>query len=290
MRLLSWNIQWGRGCDGRVDLARIAAVLAQAGWPEVVCLQEVAVNFGGLAGGSCEDEAAWFAAAMPAYTPIYGAATDVPHALGGRSQFGNLLLARLPVLQVWRHLLPWPADPAHPSMQRLCVEAVVQCGDAALRVLTTHLEYYSATQRLAQARALRALHAETCARARAQGSPKSGGASDSTFAILPLPQRAVLCGDFNCKPDGAALACLLDPYDDATPPWRDAWTLAHPGEPHAPSVGLHGCDWPDHPYCCDYVLVTDDLAGAVTGLDVIADTAASDHQPLCLSLQLSGQS
>ncbi len=31
MRLLSWNIQWGRGLDGRVDLPRIvAAIQAEA--------------------------------------------------------------------------------------------------------------------------------------------------------------------------------------------------------------------------------------------------------------------
>ncbi|MBX3668411.1 MAG: endonuclease/exonuclease/phosphatase family protein [Rhodocyclaceae bacterium] len=286
MRVLSWNIQWGRGCDGRVDLARMASVLAAAGWPEVICLQEVAVNFPGLAGGSGEDEVAWITAALPDYTPIYAPATDVPHAAGGRSQFGNMVLSRLPVLQVWRHLLPWPADPALPSMQRVCLEAVVQACDGPLRVMTTHLEYYSAMQRLAQAEALRGLHAEACAQGRAQRIRQSGGASDSTFAVLPRPARAVLCGDFNCKPDGAALVRLLAPYDDATPAWQDAWCLAHAGQPHAPTVGLHGCEWPDHAYCCDFMLVTADLAGAVAGLDVLSDTAASDHQPVLLSLRL----
>src|SRR3569832_2499746 len=29
MKLLSWNIQWGRGMDGRVDLARIVRTLRQ---------------------------------------------------------------------------------------------------------------------------------------------------------------------------------------------------------------------------------------------------------------------
>ena len=28
MRILNWNIQWGRGIDGRVDLARTAGVHA----------------------------------------------------------------------------------------------------------------------------------------------------------------------------------------------------------------------------------------------------------------------
>ncbi|HQV09649.1 MAG TPA: endonuclease, partial [Thauera sp.] len=51
MRLLTWNIQWGRGADGRVDLARTVAAIRAAGDFDVICLQEVACNFPGLAGG-----------------------------------------------------------------------------------------------------------------------------------------------------------------------------------------------------------------------------------------------
>ena len=47
--------------------------------------------------------------------------------------------------------------------------------------------------------------------------------------------------------------------DDA-PAWRDAWQLLHPGRPHPPSVGLHGAEWPDRAYCCDFFFVTEDLA------------------------------
>ena len=48
MRLLTWNIQWGRGADGRVDLARTVAAIRAAGEVDVICLQEVACNFPGL--------------------------------------------------------------------------------------------------------------------------------------------------------------------------------------------------------------------------------------------------
>ena len=58
MRLLTWNIQWGRGADGRVDLARTVAAIRAAGEVDVICLQEVACNFPGLAGGVREDEPA----------------------------------------------------------------------------------------------------------------------------------------------------------------------------------------------------------------------------------------
>lgn len=64
IRILSWNIQWGRGMDGCVDLERIARTigLVQA---DVVCLQEVAVNHPGLPGGPVGDQAAQLAVTRP---------------------------------------------------------------------------------------------------------------------------------------------------------------------------------------------------------------------------------
>ncbi len=44
MKLLNWNIQWGRGMDGRVGVARILRTIHQLGDFDVICLQEVAVN------------------------------------------------------------------------------------------------------------------------------------------------------------------------------------------------------------------------------------------------------
>ncbi|PKO73136.1 MAG: endonuclease, partial [Betaproteobacteria bacterium HGW-Betaproteobacteria-17] len=88
MKLLSWNIQWGRGLDGRVDLARILRTIDQLGGFDVICLQEVAVNFPGLPGSRGEDQVAELSAGLPGYTALYGAATDIPDGRGGRSQFG----------------------------------------------------------------------------------------------------------------------------------------------------------------------------------------------------------
>jgi endonuclease/exonuclease/phosphatase family metal-dependent hydrolase len=65
---------------------------------------------------------------------------------------------------------------------------------------------------------------------------------------------------------------------------RDAWNLARPGETHAPTVGANGAEWPDHPYCCDFFFVSEDLAPRVTAVAVDAATAASDHQPVLLTL------
>ena len=281
MRIMSWNIQWGRGADGRVELERtIASICAAA--PDIICLQEVARNFDGLAGGDGGDELERLTSAFPAHTPVFGAAVDVARVSGGRGQFGNLVLSRVPVLQVFRHLLPNPPDPRVPSMQRACVEVVVAGSFGPLRVMTTHLEYYSALQRLAQAKALSALQCEVAAsQVEGRGDGKD---RNPAFARRPRPVAAVLCGDFNCEPGSRE-------YDElaraASPPeagWHDAWSLANPAIPHAPTVGLHGAEWPDRPYCCDFVWVAGEACRRLRKLDVDASTAASDHQPLLLEL------
>jgi endonuclease/exonuclease/phosphatase family metal-dependent hydrolase len=42
MRSISWNVQWCRGMDGRVDPKRIAAEARRLADPDVICLQELA--------------------------------------------------------------------------------------------------------------------------------------------------------------------------------------------------------------------------------------------------------
>lgn len=282
MRILSWNIQWGRGLDGVVDLARIARTIRAHGAFDLICLQEVAVNFPGLAGSRGEDQVALLAAEFPDYRAVYAPATDVPDADGRRKQFGNLLLSRLPVGQVWRHLLPWPADATVPSMQRVLLEAVVGRGPAAMRVLTTHLEYYSPAMRAAQVAALRALHAEACAQARA---PRAGdGETGGSFEVFARPAAAVLCGDLNGAPDAAERSRLLAPYDDGTPAWRDAWQILHGDAPHPPTAGVHRQSFTDRPVCYDFFFLSADLAPRLRTLEVDAATTASDHQPVWIEL------
>jgi endonuclease/exonuclease/phosphatase family metal-dependent hydrolase len=281
MRLLSWNIQWGRGMDGRVELARIAGVIRALGDFDAICLQEVAVNFPGLPGGRDENQVATLAALFPDHTPIYGAATDVPNPHGGRSQFGNLILSRLPVGQVWRHLLPWPAEPGVPSMQRVLVEAAVDADVGPLRVMTTHLEYYSQAQRGAQIDAIRRLHAEASVLSRRVPLPDETGGS---FEVFPRPVEAVLCGDMNFPARAPERARMLAPFSGGEPPFHDAWDVLHPGAPHAPTCGIHPVGFVDRPECFDFVFLTGGLVSRLAAHGIDAATAASDHQPVWVEL------
>ncbi|MFN0040274.1 MAG: endonuclease/exonuclease/phosphatase family protein [Burkholderiales bacterium] len=281
MNLITWNIQWGRGVDGNVDLQRIVRAARQMADFDVLCLQEVAVNFPGLPGSRGEDQVKEFSRLLPGFSAHFGAATDLADDKGVRRQFGNLILSRLPVLQVFRHLLPWPAAPDVKSMQRIALEVILQASFGPLRVVTTHLEYYSLEQRMAQVKALRSLHAEACSHARWHGISGNQG---EPFERMPRPACAILTGDFNFQPESAEYQRLTARFTDDVPSWVDAWIFNHPGQPHAPTAGVHENSWAKTPYCCDFVYVTEDLAPSVRTVTVDHATQASDHQPVMLRI------
>lgn len=269
--------------DGCVDLERIVDTLRSHGEFDVICLQEVARNFADLPGSAGQDDMATLAEMLPGYQGIYGAATDLPDGQGRRKRFGNAIFSRLPIGQVFRHRLPWPPDPTVPSMQRMLLEAVIEAPFGPVRVMTTHLEYYSRRQREAQIDAIRALHAEACAQARSS-RPAEEGVS-GPFAVFPRPCTAILCGDMNFPATAPERVRLLTPFDANTPAWLDAWEMTHPGVPHPPTAGIHKVDWLDAPSCFDFVFVSADLAPRLIDMATDALTAASDHQPVWVELR-----
>jgi endonuclease/exonuclease/phosphatase family metal-dependent hydrolase len=280
MHLITWNIQWGRGVDGRVDLGRIADRVRALGNFDVMCFQEVADNYPELPGNGDADQFAALAALFPGFTPIEGIAVDVPGATR-RKRFGNLILSRLPVHSARRHALPWPADASRDSMPRVAVEAVVQAPFGPLRVTTTHLEYYSAVQRMAQARRLRELHAEACARALA-GPIRTPRESNATFAQTPQPTAAILTGDFNYPPEAPEHPEIQSPLDNGGPRYRDAWASAHGTRPHEPTFCVHDHSWKDTPYCCDFIFASEGLRVASVRVD--GEARESDHQPVAIEV------
>ena len=280
--LITWNIQWGRGCDGVVDLRRIIDTARGLADFDVLCLQEVASNYPGLPGSRGEDQPVLLAQLLPGYTPVFGVATDVLAGDGSRRLFGNMILSRLPVVQAFRHLLPWPVDSAVTSMQRVLVEAVIESPFGAVRVMTTHLEYYSAVQRAAQVERIRELHAESALRAsRERKLDDSGG----PFRSMRRAGSAILTADFNFRPDDPLHDRLTAPNADGVPPFRDAWQVLYPGVPHPPSLGLFDREQWHDAFCCDFVYVTDDLCPRIAAVRIDQETAASDHQPVVLTLK-----
>ncbi len=282
MNLISWNIQSCRGCDGRVDAKRIAGVCRDMADFDVLCFQEVARNYADLPGSPGEDQFALLAGLLPGFTALEGKAVDAFAADGTRRQFGNLILARYPVLQVFAHLLPWPADSAVPSMQRVALEAVLAAPFGPVRVTTTHLEYYSEMQRRQQVNRLRELHAEAAAH---RGDGKHAQKEGGPFETLPRPASAILTADFNFRADDPLHARITAPYSDATPAYRDAWAVRHGEKPHDHTLGVHDrAQWPEA-FACDFIFLTEDIAGRVEDVVVNRETDASDHQPVLLRLK-----
>jgi endonuclease/exonuclease/phosphatase family metal-dependent hydrolase len=283
MILITWNIQWGRGVDRRVDLERIVRTVRAMADFDVLCLQEVADNFPGLEGVGCACQFEAMAALLPDFHAVEGIAVDRCTPKVGRQRLGNMLLCRDAPLQVLRHQLPWPADSHQASMPRMALEVVLPAPGGALRVMTTHLEYYAAGQRAAQVEALRALQAEASGHA---GLPERAEQRGKPFETRPRNSRGVLCGDFNCGSADPMIARLQQPEGQA-PGWCDAWPLAHPGQPHPMTVGVHDRQqWPKGPQCFDFFFVSQDLGAQVRRLEVDGRTDASDHQPVLLELEL----
>jgi endonuclease/exonuclease/phosphatase family metal-dependent hydrolase len=271
IKLVTWNVQSARASACATEWATIAAALDRFADVDILCLQEVSCGF------AAGDGFAALAARLPGYHAASALALDVLAPGGARRRLGCMSFSRFPILQALRHALPWPADPAVPSMPRTVLELTLGTPLGLLRVLNAHLEYFSETQRLAQAEGLRALHREACAHAAA---PRPGLAPDGPFAAIPRALDAVLMGDFNMLPGSHAWQRLLAPFDDATPAWHDAWELAQPDSPHAPTVGVHG----DDPFTFDYVFVSAGLAGRVRGMQVDRAAGHSDHQAVLLEL------
>jgi len=279
MRVVSWNIHWGCGKDGRIRIHAIIDVLRKLN-PDVICLQEVAANHPELEGSATANQFKQLAGAFGGYHAIDYAPSEIYRNNVPRL-FGNLILSKYRITQAHRHSLPWPADPVSPGMPRGAIEVVLDTPRGKLRLVTTHLEYYSALQRGAQVGRLRELHAQACARARAfVPNPEM----DAPFQLGELPASAIYCGDFNLQPGAEEYEAMLAPPLSGELALVDAWRARHPDHARAPTAGLHGFAWPEKPDCYDYFFVTEDLVARVAEVEVQSETAVSDHQPIVMDL------
>ncbi len=276
MKLVTWNIQWGKGCDGVVDLARIVSTAKALADADVYCFQEVSSGFADLDGGIDQSHA--LAALLPDHRPVYRPAVEACGESGQLRTFGNLTLSRLPVLQIANHLLPWPEAGDHRSMRRHALEVTVQTAFGPLWIVNTHLEFFSSVQRRAQVERILDLQQE------ASTSPKGAAAQPiDPFEAGSTTASSLLCGDFNfdvAEPEHAVIHGSSRPGLN----YRDAWTIRYPDRAHEPTCGLYDRDLWDGPDCRDFVFVSEDLASRVCAISVDNETAASDHQPVLIEL------
>lgn len=237
VRFMTYNMRWGLGTDG-VNLGRTAAVI-NAMDADVVFLTEVDVNW--RRSGNVD---------QPAYLAHV---TEYPHSYYGPalktwasgnvnpSYYGNLLLSRFPIVHAATVALPRPVN----SEPRVVIVADIAIGDETVTVLGTHLGL-SETERMMQLEQIRQL-------------------------IGAEPERTILLGDFNARPESAEIRRLVDEGR-----LFDAQAL----------VGVDGNTFPyPEPYArIDYIFISPDLADSIIAAQPV-HIGGSDHLPVTLDLR-----
>ncbi len=286
MILITWNVQWFCGLDGVVSVERVVDEARAMADFDVLCLQEVALNYPALDGDAGFDQVARLQALLPGYEVCFGAAVDELGRHGQRQRFGNLIATRLPLAITLHQALPYPADGGVRSMPRMCSSATVLTGIGPLRVMTTHLEFYSLRQRAAQAQSLLDLHAQACGQALA---PPLLDETGGPFQAKPHTRSALLCGDFNMEAANAEYALLQSAPETGTTRFMDAWPVAQGERPQDPTFRVFDRRYGPEPIACDFIFVSEDLATRVKRVEVNGQSQASDHQPVLIELGEMGQ-
>jgi len=168
MKIVTYNIQFGLGKDGRFDLERIAAEVDGA---DVIALQEVERNW--QRSGNV-DQPAELGQLLDKYFWAYGPYFDVDGSTYNgdgtinnvRRQFGNMILSKTPILSTRLFPLPKSALRQRHNMVVGVFEGVVKLQqDGALRIYNAHLGARSQRDRVAQINSIR----DTIRRAPAEG-------------------------------------------------------------------------------------------------------------------------
>jgi len=296
MLVATYNIQWGKGRDGVVDLARIARTVAEA---DVIGLQEVERNWREM---EHADQVQRLAELFPDRYVYFAPSVDICGSslgAGGRRQYGLLVISRWPVLTARTY--PLPSYPVHGYLNdsSVLLETVIGHPAGPFRFYVTHLNYVSERQRLLQSR----LILDIVADAPLQGGPITGpGVPASEYGadwiaiqkdeVPPMPRPAIVLGDFNMMPSSPEYALLAGPvgpdYGRLAEQglFADALSLAGVGESEGITYPANDIEQAKR---IDHIFVTLEFAGLVrrAWIDEAAD--ASDHQPVFAELDWSGR-
>jgi endonuclease/exonuclease/phosphatase family metal-dependent hydrolase len=287
MKLISYNIQYGKGKDGRYDLARIAGEVEHA---DVIALQEVD-RFWQRSGE--RDEPAELARHLPAFHWVYGANLDMDASypddngfpVHRRRQFGAMILSRTPIISSRNFPLPKFGTVVQHSVQQGALEAVIRSDRGTpLRVYSIHLSHLSAATRLPQVDALLDIHR----RAPAEGGAWCGGHPDVAAGwtegeMPPMPREAVLMGDFNFPPDAAEYTRIVGPQSDRfgrlnnLEGFVDSWVAAGHAEGEGETCNGNRID---------YIFVVAAWHDRIREAWIDEAAQGTDHQPIGIELDV----
>jgi endonuclease/exonuclease/phosphatase family metal-dependent hydrolase len=283
MRILSWNVQYGKSSDGSADFSRILQHIKSLGDFDVICLQELARNMAEYCRPDQTDHLLMTQQFFQQHRAVWGSGFSWPAEAGDdtrtgdlRQEFGNISLVKSGLLDFRVHQLPQPATPGKQQMQRIAVETLVDSALGPVSILNTHLAFHDDAENQQQVAYLSHLEQERVAHHREPKQPGSG-----TYQAGSLAVARILCGDFNFTPDTRQYRYQLDMN------WADAWKLNNNDEAHPPTCGLFDkAQWPQGGHCRDFFWFSPELHSLQ--FDISADTRSnlSDHQPVMLEISI----
>lgn len=317
MKIVTYNIQFGFGKDGRYDLERIASEVDGA---DIIALQEVERNW--QRSGNV-DQPAQLGKILNNYYWAYGPYFDVDASKSQpdgriknfRRQFGNMILSKTPILSTRVFPLPKSALRQRHNMVVGVFEGVVKLQqDGALRIYNAHLGARSQHDRVAQIISIR----KTIRRAPAEGGAWTGNLAHTLWehhahtlweedaSPPPMPESFVLLGDFNLETKDAEYDYLVGPMDgdlgriSSKEEFIDTWVAAGHDE------GEGGTYFPDpsantstipstipsadpstsdgEGMRIDYAFVDESMEKRVIGARIDEAAQGSDHQPYWIDL------
>ena len=283
MEVISYNIQFGRGLDGRFDLGRICDSIKGA---EIICLQEV--EAGWQRSGNI-DQAQAISELLPEYYAVYGSSFDADNSykaddgkvVNRRRQHGDMILSRWPILSSRCFNLAKTHHNDKFNMQMGFIESVIDCDTGPVRVYNLHAGYLQAAERLAQFRQL--VDVYRCSPAEEGAWSGKSNINDDDWsngrATPAMPQSAIVCGDFNCPPGSAEYQYIIENSD-----LSDCWQLIDPVNLNTSTLKHGKTEDIDISGKIDHIFVSADLVDRVQEVTIDHQAEGSDHMPVCCRL------
>ena len=288
IKVASYNIHFGVGQDGRYDLERIANVVSDQ---DIICLQEVTRHW---SVSEYEDQPERLSSLLNMYsTYVTGFDIDRSHKSSdgrihnARSQFGNMVLSKWPILYSRGHSLPRPyceiADdyPWKVDFPRNILETIIDCDGTPLRVFSLHLSHLPGPHRQIQTNTIRELLASvpTESKLRAKDFPLLG--LTTLKNDIPVPEDSLLLGDFNFCLDDEDYKYLTEPQTDRGTQLFDAWPLAK-SQTDDRSTCVEDDEW----MTIDFLFVTKNLIPTINSAYTDHSIIGSDHFPIYFEIDV----
>ncbi len=178
LRILCYNIHHAEGVDGKLDLERIAGIIARSG-ADVVAVQEVDRK---VLRSNSVDQPAELARLSGLPHHVFGKAISYQ---GG--EYGNLILSRFPIVRSQVLLFPNTAG----AEQRGAVEAEIDSPAGRFLLLGTHLDF---------------------GRKDASEADRQAAVKQVNERVAAAGLPAVFAGDFNCLPDSKTITTIREQW------------------------------------------------------------------------------